>query len=1073
MMHLGSFSRLDIADFDSRGRYPTTPSPQELRTGAPNAGAANVWYPTEAMSNANNMYNNNNGQLTPPDGDQVEASEDNDGNDDGGSKSAVIPQTAAQVPRGSADSSGLLPIANTLQDPATINRASLLPGPRHPQVNHAGASPTAHQPQRTGSKAPAPYPYSPANTAKPLAGAPAAVGTGGGSPINTPRSPQGGETTMPYGSTTLQVQNAPRAQVVPAQPEEVCIECMMRDRDMADVIVTGPGIWDRESDVHIRELIEREDEEERAWRERHAAELAVPGNNKLRPPRRASKGHRLTEQNLKIWLTLNPKESHARLMTIDSYVRQQAALLVIEAEARAKAQQEAQRVDARLSDTYSQIRQSVYGDDAAAAASIRGGAPRSSVYSVSPVSPKDEYGQGQQHQRDMTLLDNGMVVERINLKREEKERKREEKKAGKSSIISFTSREYSPMTPGQPGQMEFVNSGSDYDAPFAAAAAMSSTSLQAQSRPKSAPLGVPLAYTPALSVDGKGGPRFMGSKHYQGGWNSGASVAPSGSMMDMHLALDQEHDQQLQQFGMPTSISRHQAMSSFSLPASPRHQGRPHTADAMMHTRRSTSPDPKAKKSGGLGKLWRMVRPKKSEGRHQTNSFISAPRDEDVSMPLPPPPKMSYLANQRPTPPPHSRQLSTPGSQNGALSAPTPSHHPRSISQPGPYSAGATSPTTAASSTLPSPTSNRFLWRESGGEDRRQSTFKDPNAEAEEQHVGRESESNPAMQYTDPNGNRPLTGGGSASSEYGRMLQPSNNAPLTRSPAPSTMVSSSAHSPRPMSSVHKPLPPPPPSDQGMRQMQPSATMPYNMNRPTTMVVTNEAFMPPMPLRDEGYDARRQSFGGMTTRPDLLPPGAAQSLQTKRSTPAMGYTDSPVNTYQEFGNPYEQQYMMAPYSNGALSDTGKSKRRSRFLPFLSKKDKEKDKHVFAPQQLQLQQQQPQMQQQTNGDLMRYSTYGGASPSQFMPPSRPPFGHSQRSRSSASLTTPDFAPGMNGAAHYSQPFGYNDGGRPMSGISTFTNGTRPNKSLIDEVVPRDNDFLAYRYPSTEQTLDISRR
>lgn len=100
----------------------------------------------------------------------------------------------------------------------------------------------------------------------------------------------------------LEVQNSPRPQQAP-QPEEVCIECMTRDRDMADVIVTGPGIWDRDSDVHLRDLLEREDEEERAWRDRHAAELAVP-DNKLRPPRRASKGHRLTEQNLKIWLQL-------------------------------------------------------------------------------------------------------------------------------------------------------------------------------------------------------------------------------------------------------------------------------------------------------------------------------------------------------------------------------------------------------------------------------------------------------------------------------------------------------------------------------------------------------------------------------------------------------------------------------------------------------------------------------------------------------------------------------------------------------------------------------------------------
>lgn len=549
-MHLGSFSRLDIADFDSRGRYPTTPSPQEIRTGLP---VAPTWYPSEAtplpapinimktrqdeLADQANTATMSNGQLTPPDGDLA--------NNNG--ESAAIPTAiAVQASRGSADSSSM-PIGGPqgLQDPAA--RASLPPGPRHPQApsrastaSAAGPSQSPPPQQRTGSKPPAPYPYSPATTAKPLAT---------GSPINNPNSPSRQGELMPYGSTTLQVQNAPRAQV-PSPPEEVCIECMMRDRDMADVIVTGPGVWDRESDVHIRDLLEREDEEERAWRERHAAELAITGN-KLRPPRRASKGHRLTEQNLKIWLTLvcgfyttlqltashtlthtqNPKESHARLMTIDSYVRQQATLLVIEAEARAKAQQEAQRVDARLSDAY---RQSVYGEDGASSSSMRM-APRSSVYSVSPTTPKDEYS----HTRDMTLLDNGMVVERINVKREEKERKREEKKAGKSSIISFGNRDsIAPMTPGQ-GQMEFVNSGSDYEPPFGA---MSSTSLQvqsqSQSRPKSAPLGVPLAYGAPSSVDGgKNGPRFMGSKHWQQGWSSGVSVAPSGSMMDMQYVL--------------------------------------------------------------------------------------------------------------------------------------------------------------------------------------------------------------------------------------------------------------------------------------------------------------------------------------------------------------------------------------------------------------------------------------------------------------------------------------------------------------------------------------------------------
>jgi hypothetical protein len=35
-----------------------------------------------------------------------------------------------------------------------------------------------------------------------------------------------------------------------AAPEEVCMECAIRDQDMADVDVTSPGVWAHESDVH-------------------------------------------------------------------------------------------------------------------------------------------------------------------------------------------------------------------------------------------------------------------------------------------------------------------------------------------------------------------------------------------------------------------------------------------------------------------------------------------------------------------------------------------------------------------------------------------------------------------------------------------------------------------------------------------------------------------------------------------------------------------------------------------------------------------------------------------------------
>jgi hypothetical protein len=79
----------------------------------------------------------------------------------------------------------------------------------------------------------------------------------------------------------------------PIPPEEICVECAMRDQDMADVIVVGPGIWDRESDVLYEELLRRELEEE---------EAGILSSECSSKPR--ARGGRLTEQNIKIWHTM-------------------------------------------------------------------------------------------------------------------------------------------------------------------------------------------------------------------------------------------------------------------------------------------------------------------------------------------------------------------------------------------------------------------------------------------------------------------------------------------------------------------------------------------------------------------------------------------------------------------------------------------------------------------------------------------------------------------------------------------------------------------------------------------------
>lgn len=51
----------------------------------------------------------------------------------------------------------------------------------------------------------------------------------------------------------------PSARAPVPKPEEVCLECLMRDRDLADVEVIGPGCWSRQSDADWDELKWREE----------------------------------------------------------------------------------------------------------------------------------------------------------------------------------------------------------------------------------------------------------------------------------------------------------------------------------------------------------------------------------------------------------------------------------------------------------------------------------------------------------------------------------------------------------------------------------------------------------------------------------------------------------------------------------------------------------------------------------------------------------------------------------------------------------------------------------------------
>lgn len=331
-LHLGSFSRMDIADFDSRGRYPTTPSQQvdlhrrDLSTQWP-ASPENISYQntytvspiSKSITSPPAAPKDHRREPSIPSPDTQKQPSVYFDPEEGGNEQQQQQQTSlndpddapADLPQGAA-----LPLP---QDPnqvdqergegASITRpVSLVIGPRHPQVPtsaNANGPPSSTLQNRSSLKATSPAVYSPSGL--PPGAAPP---TNRNSPNPAQRSPNPNSPSysqQPYPSMYPQPMLTVQTSRKPTQPqpvvEEVCVECMMRDRDMADVDVTSPGVWERESDVQLRELVEREKEEEKAWYEEHSGELTQPGHN-LKPPRKLSKGHRLTEQNLKLWLTM-------------------------------------------------------------------------------------------------------------------------------------------------------------------------------------------------------------------------------------------------------------------------------------------------------------------------------------------------------------------------------------------------------------------------------------------------------------------------------------------------------------------------------------------------------------------------------------------------------------------------------------------------------------------------------------------------------------------------------------------------------------------------------------------------
>jgi hypothetical protein len=834
-------------------------------------------------------------------------------------------------------------------------------------------------------------------------------------------------------------------------------------------------------------------------------------------------------------------------MTIHSYVKQQGELLEVEAEARAKAREDAQRLDAKVRDTYTQlVRRSVYDLGTAQIGSddgmggIRIQPPRSSgVWDHS--APKEDL----RHKRDVTLLENGMIKERVDVKREEREeekrRRRGEKNTRKisgtetSSVLNPPSQYFAPPTssPYDPAYADpnhgaaFAGAPRQHRSPQPLYPYMSSPSVSSlPPRPFSMVMsGTAGSMSRAVnqsqtSVDARS-TRFFGTFFgAKNAWGSGTSVAPSGSVMDMQyvhpapnpvtilticwdsLALDQERRQQrnletASQFDLP---------SSFSVPNSPR-QGRPHTADAAMSftaVTRSLSPESTKgkKKKRGFGKLWRMMRGSKDEGRGAPAGYKSEPpqrlqQEEDVA-PLVPPPSLRDLVNHRAGSGGQQRQISTP-----SLSG----NHPRSLSQPAPGtgSNGATSPTTAPSSALDSPTSNRLQWRDSGSDDRRSVIQKDGCDQVPALQVDGNGLHDPAMlrqsqafPATDdpkrtlqvPSSGNPTPTGVLTSTTPASTIGPS-------SPPPTIMAPHNQQ--RPLSAmIHKSLPPIPPGETPVSNPavpMSSASLPPNFGTPEPDFLPNgnqssqNLGLPNAPFRTQGHEGRRQSFGGVTSRPEVQlnsPPLGAQTVQPQRpyQQNGNGAVFDEMGYLANGGLPSVKSQRSSPQLRPVAtpkSDKG-TKRRSRFglSSLLGKKDKDRDNvrnNDFASQGQWPLSPSVHSQPLSSGDyhyqtLRNPSSDGNGYTNGLAVPVRP-FNQTRGSGSSSSLVDQESAMGRPPSMFLSSPSGENVprglgvAGRQHSHTSSMT------YKRVEDLVVRDDDFVAYRYPSTDQQLDLPRR
>lgn len=242
-------------------------------------------------------------------------------------------------------------------------------------------------------------------------------------------------------------------------------------------------------------------------------------------------------------------------MNLETYVRAQRLLIQAETLAHARAMQESKELENKMRDSYSHIRRSAH--EAGASHSNTGTITLDETGRMRSATMPGSHQRARSNPRDVTLLENGLIVEHVNVRKEEKEererRRREERsRARKSSRGSgqdissvYGSLHPSQLPPGTPGGAPMELRPSRYSQ-----SSLRPTSILSSSMGEKSPI-LPRAcsttsFSDVHSIPGSASPnrktRFFGNLRTlsPAGWRSRDSLAASGisgSMMDMQYAV--------------------------------------------------------------------------------------------------------------------------------------------------------------------------------------------------------------------------------------------------------------------------------------------------------------------------------------------------------------------------------------------------------------------------------------------------------------------------------------------------------------------------------------------------------